>query len=338
MKHWKESAAIFARLDALLSRGQTGELVTLVRVEGSSYRRTGARLLFEPSGAMMGNVSGGCLESDLRAHAERIRNEGGHPCIITYDTSDESLWGLGLGCNGRVDLLLQTVGPAHSQAVAWMRAALEADTEFEICVNADGTLTDSWSTQTLLVDHFSPPPTLLICGAGEDARPFCRMAADVGFRVEVTDARATYCTSERFPEARHLHLGRPETVSIPSLGKIACAVVMTHHLDRDRAWMRRLLSTGNHLRYLGLLGPKPRRDQILRGLLGDEDCELDSRIHAPAGLDLGGEGPEIIALAIVTEMLALINQRSARSLRERPGSIHGDEREHEYAGANCSVA
>src|SRR5258708_977672 len=168
MKHWKESAAIFSRLHTLLQLGRSAELVTLVRVEGSSYRRPGARVLFEASGATLGNVSGGCLEDDPRAHAERVRSDG-QPRVVTYDTSDDSSWGLGLGCNGRVDLLVQTIGPAQALAVAAMRAALEGDAPFEICLDEDGSLGAHWGSKTLLVDRFTPPPGRLICGAGEDA-------------------------------------------------------------------------------------------------------------------------------------------------------------------------
>src|SRR5207244_7209204 len=82
----------------------------VVRISGSAYRRPGAKLLIEEDGITQGGVSGGCLESDVRAHALRILG-GAENRMLHYDTGsdEETLWGLGLGCEGAVDVYLQRI-------------------------------------------------------------------------------------------------------------------------------------------------------------------------------------------------------------------------------------
>ena len=100
-------------------------LATVVRVEGSAYRRPGARMLIESDGTAVGMVSGGCLETDL---AERARDvlEAGSPRTVVYDmrSPDDIVWGLGLGCDGEVRVLLEVLDPRRLPA--WISVAVEA--------------------------------------------------------------------------------------------------------------------------------------------------------------------------------------------------------------------
>ncbi len=100
------------RARELAERGERAVLATVVEVEGSAYRREGTRLLIEGDGRLTGVLSGGCLERDL---VERARS------LLTLDacrlecydlrSPDEALWGLGLGCGGKITLLLQPLAP-----------------------------------------------------------------------------------------------------------------------------------------------------------------------------------------------------------------------------------
>src|SRR5438105_12173791 len=91
----------------LTARGEEGVLATVVRVEGSTYRRPGARLLVTRGGEWVGGISGGCLEGDVVRKAW-WRTENG-PAVVTYDSTadDETAWQFGLGCNGVVHVLLE---------------------------------------------------------------------------------------------------------------------------------------------------------------------------------------------------------------------------------------
>jgi len=105
----KELRSIFAALE----RPAVGPaaLATLCRVQGSSYRRPGARLLLGGDGGRTGSISGGCLEDDVLLRARTVA-AGGPAQAVTYDTTEENdlVWGVGLGCHGVVDLVVEPLG------------------------------------------------------------------------------------------------------------------------------------------------------------------------------------------------------------------------------------
>src|SRR5262245_2667102 len=124
MKHWRETAEILERVAELASLGHRSAIATVVRIAGSSYRRPGAKLLIEEDGRTRGGVSGGCLEADVREIALQVlRTEV--PQLLHYDTGsdDNTVWGLGLGCNGSVDIFVQ---PATRTFVTDVLPVLEA--------------------------------------------------------------------------------------------------------------------------------------------------------------------------------------------------------------------
>jgi xanthine/CO dehydrogenase XdhC/CoxF family maturation factor len=162
-----------------------------------------------------------------------------------------------------------------------------------------------------------PPPHLLVFGAGDDAIPLARFASEVAFRVTVVDHRPAFLDPARFPHEVRLVLRRPEEgLGELPVGPDAFAVLKAHSLATDREWLRALLPTAT--RYLGLLGPRARTEEMLRQI----GAARDDRIHGPVGLDLGAEGPEQVALSIVAELLAARAGREPRPLRAREGSIH----------------
>jgi xanthine/CO dehydrogenase XdhC/CoxF family maturation factor len=164
-----------------------------------------------------------------------------------------------------------------------------------------------------------PPPHLVVCGAGEDARPLVAYAADSGFRVTVIDHRPALLVPEHFPQAARLVLARPgqPDLDLPPSER-SLAVVKTHSLALDREWVRLLLAAG--LPYVGVLGPRERTAGILKEIgAGPGDTE---RVYGPVGLDLGADGPRQVAVAIVAELLAVLAQREPRHLCERKEAIH----------------
>src|ERR1700676_494065 len=118
MNHWKETAEILSRLAELGAAGRRAALATVVEIAGSAYRRPGAQVLIEDTASTLGSVSGGCLEADVREVANAVV-ETGTPSLRHYNTGDEDVvWGLGLGCNGLVDVFVQpaTDGPLAALA------------------------------------------------------------------------------------------------------------------------------------------------------------------------------------------------------------------------------
>jgi xanthine dehydrogenase accessory factor len=166
------------------------------------------------------------------------------------------------------------------------------------------------------IDILRTPPRLMIFGAGDDARPLSTLASQAGFEVMIVDHRPAYLTADRFPAPAQLVLRRPEAgVEGLGLSRNHFAVVQTHALQHDRAWVKALAA--KQLAYLGLLGPRGRKEQVMRDLSLDE-----SALFAPVGLDLGADGPEQVAISIVAEMLAVHAHREPRHLRARAGGIH----------------
>lgn len=390
----KELIDILDAVETFAARGERMALATIVAVRGSTYRRDGARLLLTAGQQMVGNISGGCLESDVMVVADEVMASGASR-LVTYDLTadDDAVWGLGLGCNGAVDLFVEPLDPASRQ----LRLLREAITEEQplalvkllegpaagqwIAVRpeglTEGTLGDSGldaraaraATAALaegaarvvglragrsegqargrseeqaagegpavrrstgqaevraFVEVLRPPIRLIVCGAGHDAIPVVAMAAQLGWRVTVVDQRERFLTPERFPGARQFIKAEPaEAASQVPLDDRTYVVVMTHNYLHDRDLLRGFLLTP--ARYLGMLGPRLRTEKILEELgrdgvrVGSEDR---ARIFGPVGLDIGAEGPEAIALALLGEIQAVEAGRAAGFLRDRPGPIH----------------
>jgi xanthine dehydrogenase accessory factor len=183
------------------------------------------------------------------------------------------------------------------------------------------------SDDRVFVEVVAPPPRLLVCGAGHDAIPLVRFGAELGWQVVVTDERSSLLDYGRFPEASDFVHARPaELAALIDLDSRTDVVVMSHTYLRDVDYLRVLL--GSPVRYIGMLGPKARLDRLL-GDLRQQGIEVKQddleRIHGPAGLDIGAEGPEEIAYAIMAEILAVQRRRGAGFLRERKGGVHSGE-------------
>lgn len=334
-------------------------LCTVVRVRGSAYRREGAKLLVAEDGSTTGNVSGGCLEQDVREVALEVLRSG-RAEVRRYCSSSDAIaaWDLGVGCDGQVDVLIALAPePRPSE-----RALLDGRMPFAVVtalptsrrmvVTADATegtlgsdrldLAAAGRARELLttgrsavhdlagcavfIEHLIPPPRLVICGAGEDARPLARLAAEVGFRVVVTDQRPAYLTAERFPTAVALvDSGADDCERRLALDAACYAVVMSHSFAHDQECIRALVRSP--VAYIGVLGPRQRTERILVNL--DAEGELDEaqrhRIYGPVGLDIGTDGAEQVALSIIAELLAVRSGRRARSARERPVPIHAND-------------
>jgi len=152
----------------------------------------------------------------------------------------------------------------------------------------------------LLVSLLRPPPEILVLGAGLDAEPVVRLASELGWRVTIQDHRPAYIESGNFATAEHVHCIPVADISDSlDLNRYAATIVMSHHLASDRQYLKQLATSS--VDYIGLLGPRDRRRRLLDDLREWSES-LESRVHGPAGLDLGGRGPASIALSIVAEM------------------------------------
>jgi xanthine/CO dehydrogenase XdhC/CoxF family maturation factor len=365
-----ELSDVLEAIESLSAKGERMALATIVAVRGSTYRRPGARLLVPEEGAPIGNLSGGCLESDV-ADMARIVMEEGRARLAGWDLTadDDEVWGLGLGCNGAIEVFIEPADRA-AEVAGVLRIALEEERPISvvtvlesgrddvpsgarIVVKPDGTTEGSLgdaavdaapvgSAEELLakraseirtlpgevrafVEVLEPPLRLLICGAGHDAIPLVRAAAVLGWNAVVVDDRPGFLNEERFPGAAGFVQveGPEEAAKVAAVDEHTFVVVMSHNFLRDKAYLRSFLSSP--AAYLGMLGPAARTQRLLMEL-ADEGVDVTDadrvRIHGPAGLDLGSEGPEEIAGSIVAEIVAVRRGRGGGFLKERPGPIH----------------
>jgi xanthine/CO dehydrogenase XdhC/CoxF family maturation factor len=373
-----------AVVDALARASAAGErvvLATVIRVVGSSYGGVGARMLVRVDGSAVGLVSGGCLESDLAEHARRVHADG-RADVVTYDTraDDDAVWGLGLGCNGLVEVLLEPLAPARGAAVAALLArALGADAPCVLATvvrvdgaaggaapgapavgahalllaGADAHVAGDWGDGRALADAaahagdalaagrrglarehggvyvafevVTPAVRLVVCGSGPDAVPVASFAAQLGWDVTVVDHRpVAHARPERFPGARVAECADPLRLGeAVALTPRTAAVVMSHHFARDTDYVRALLAAG--VAYVGVLGPRARTERMLAELAarGAAAVGAEERLYGPVGLDVGGDGPQAIALAVVAEVSAVASGRRGGHLRDRRAPLHG---------------
>jgi xanthine/CO dehydrogenase XdhC/CoxF family maturation factor len=284
---------------------------------GSTYRKRGALMLFASSGEYAGLLSGGCLEGDLNEYAcEVIRT--GEARIVSYDLrrSSDELWGLGLGCEGAMHILLLRMGPSNDwQPLDFFSSALAGHEPAAVAIVTEAGIEglplgsvilrpdeSNRLSSKLFYLPLSLAPRILLLGAGPDAVPVVEFAARLGWQVTVADHRPGYVRPERFPQAvRLLHSRAEELVSHVELDAFEAAIIMSHHLAADRAYLNALAQS--QVPFVGLLGPPARRRRLLEEL-GPLAAALQSRLRAPVGLPLGGRAPESIALSIVAQLHA----------------------------------
>jgi xanthine dehydrogenase accessory factor len=321
-------------LDAILSAwtDESSILATVVDVIGSAYRKSGARMLITRDGRRIGSISGGCLESDIVKKAWWWTESG--PVVRTYDGIGGSQE-FGLGCNGIVRILVErtsaelrdflevcrvqrrsgvvaTVLGQGARLFLYPNGRLHGDPLHHALI---GEMEDARiERQSRLVVHdgaevfievIPPPLPLLVFGAGDDAMPVVRFAKQLGWHVTVVDGRPAYAKQQRFPQADQI-------TNSPEIDPNCAAIVMNHNYRRDRSVLETLLQS--NLQYIGLLGPRYRSEQMLNEL-GLSDWP--ENLHAPAGLDIGANTPETIALSIVAQIQAVIAGRKGLALSNR---------------------
>ncbi len=272
-------------------------LATLVRARGSSYRRAGARMLIAPDGRSVGSLSGGCLEEEV-AQIGREVLLCGEPRLTSFDTRRR------FGCNGAIDIFVERFQNEFAAEVAAHLRARErclAATIFEPAAKDAGSRViefEDANIESAFVQEVHPPLRLLVYGDGPDSAALHTIGAALGWEI-VSIANASE--------------------SPAAIDPWTAAIVKSHNYGRDCAALRALLPLP--LRYVGLVGPRRRRDQLLGDLL-DSGVVLNADLFAPAGLDLAADNPEEIALTIVAEIQAVFAGGTRASLRETKHPIH----------------
>lgn len=172
-------------------------------------------------------------------------------------------------------------------------------------------------------EKIEPAIAVMLFGAGADAVPLVRIAAELGWQVTVHDHRPAFLTEERFPDAQKLVLQPVDESPQIHADDRTAGVIMTHNYARDRFILPELLDSNAF--YVGALGPKRRTEQILEEIAANGRTFAEEKLallFAPVGLDIGADTPESIALSIIGEIQSVLKNRQGTSLRYRKGSIY----------------
>lgn len=323
------------RIVELWNRGDAVALVTLVRVEGSSYRRAGARLLIAANGDYAGSISGGCLEAEvIRKAAWMVRD--GRAVVQLYSTlfDDTSDIPYGLGCGGTVHLLIEpakflacemlidamrrSLAGERVGVVTWLPEGAK-DLRRIVAEGEDVEVYCNGLEANCFAEVLSPPQRLVVFGAGDDAQPLVQMASSLGWCTDVVDSRSQWARAERFAAADSVTVASKLAEAGLALHRDDAVVVMTHSYEQDRRWLIELLPLAP--RYLGLLGARHRSALLIAEVAELLEWSVDrvcESLFAPVGLDLGGDGAEAIALATVAEIQACREGRLGASRRMTP--------------------
>jgi xanthine dehydrogenase accessory factor len=312
-----------------LADGDQVALATVVSTWGSAPRPAGSRMAISRSGKIAGSVSGGCLEGDVFEQAQAVL-KGSPARLLHYGVSDDLAFSVGLSCGGEVDILVERLTAAHEDLIEALEAerpvvlatALDdrpgarrlvgAGQSDEVVADAGSLLLresperrDGW-----FLEPFPRPPELFIVGGSHVAIPLSRLARALGFRVTVIDARSKFAERSRFPDADRVIAAWPdEALATITLDASSYVVVLTHDPKFDDPTIRAALKGSP--RYIGAIGSRrTHRARLERLLAAGVSPSALERIHAPIGLDLGGQTAEETALAILAQMVAVRHGRS----------------------------
>ena len=353
-------------LDAIRQARAAGEpaaMATVVRVKGSAYRREGTRMFVRRNGTYECALSGGCLEPTVAEAAARVIATG-EPVIVSYDLADDSVWGLGIGCSGAVDIRIERIeddaitndwltilerGEAAvlvtplsgvsgrmivrgtgdvvgglTDPIVEQRAVARARARLAAPYPASGP--ERIGSAEVFFEITTPPPDLVIFGAGHDAAPVAQLAWTLGFAVTVVDVREAFLTPERFGSATRVCAHFSQFAERVTLRPGSFALVMNHHVERDQESLR--FSLESDAAYIGVLGPRSRYEKLLAGLAEQgyvPDPSKAARVRSPVGLSLGAETPEEVAMSILGELLAIRRGFDGGFLSGSVGSLHRPE-------------
>lgn len=363
MKHWQETAEILSQLAIEARERRRAAIATVVGIRGSAYRRPGARLLVREDGVTAGGLSGGCLEADVRERALTVLRDGA-PQLLRYETGsdDRVVFGLGLGCNGSVEVFVQAATtPAFMASARRVQQALEGDEPFAISTvlegsaagqvrfqAGDGTPHGSAGEPPLareLAAHTADPPRRREGALDEVGKAAEKVFTEVF--VPPPHLVAFGGGDDAFPLLRYARDAGFRVTLVDHRPAFLSAVKLARDVRRldlrpeDGAAATLPLGRGTYavVKTHSLASDREWIRRLLAteveyiGVLGPRvrveeilrqlGAATDDRIFGPVGLDLGAEGAEQIALSIVAELIAVRSGRAPGHLRRRRGSIHG---------------
>lgn len=286
--------------------GHRVAIATVASSWGSSPRREGSHLAIRDDGLFMGSVSGGCVEGEVIVEAQALLAEGIGHRMLEYGVADETAWRVGLACGGRIAVLVQRM--ADDGYPVGVVEALEAAAGdgVEALILTDLTTGRSWQGEAiegLMVRRWAPPRRVAIVGAVHISQALVPLMQGLGIVPKIIDPRTLFASEARFAG---LEIDRrwPDEALVDWRPNAASAVVaLTHDPKLDDVALAAALRSEAF--YVAALGSRKNHGRRLERLAaeGFDEATL-ARIHGPAGLAIGAQGPAEIALSIAAQMTA----------------------------------
>ena len=335
-----EIQLLFETLRIWQLKGKKAVFVSVVDLDGSSYRRPGVRMLISEDGEYVGAVSGGCVESEIERQAQSVfRNNT--PKVITYDGRYR------IGCEGVILVLIEPVSLSED-LLNDLKKQLKARKPFIMdswFYNEVGEYSDVGSVLNIGGKKYALNPSfnvedirdqrcfsqtleplfqLYVFGAEHDAVQMSQAAKLLGWEVTVVASPDEIKSCDYFPGASSLISPSFEDIDTSAIDAQTAVVLMTHSFNKDVQYLIALKDINPA--YIGLLGSNNRKERVLTMLLNycpDISTEFLERIHGPAGINIGAESASEISISILAEILSIIRHQKPVALRNKIGSIHG---------------
>ena len=329
---------ILETVNLWLAAGKTVALATVVETWGSAPRQDGAKMAVTSDMAMIGSVSGGCVETAVVS--EMIDSlDDGKPRLLHFGVSDDTAWDVGLACGGQIMVYAEPLDAAWWQLITKQvncsfttltvlsgeRAGakvllgetlhMSVPLPLEILdqltrIGQDATVTtrtqiEDWD---VLIEVFRPSPLLIIIGGAHVAMALKQYALILGFRVLLIDPRKAFATPERFLDVEQISHDYSDKAlqSIP-LDCQTYVAILTHDPKIDDPALQTVLPSD--VAHVGVLSSRRTHTKRLERLTAlGVDSGLFSRIYTPIGIEIGAKLPEEIALSIMAEIIAVKNK------------------------------
>ncbi|WP_025739494.1 XdhC family protein [Aquimarina pacifica] len=343
-----EFKEIITSYKTALEKGIPAVMATVVDVDGSSYRRPGVGMLLLQNGKITGAVSGGCVEKEVWRQAQSVFSTG-QSRIMIYDGKYR------LGCEGTLFILIEPFSIDKNKVLTiqnYLKLRIpftisswytKNDTSKSIGMGSKVTFESNedivfsnkvTGDQDISLLCFSrrvhPCFRLIIVGVEHDAIQLSALASITGWEVIIVGSSKNGLNHNDFPGALQVLCTSPEEMDVEGIDGQTAVVLMNHNFAKDLLYLRALKDTTPA--YIGLLGPAKRREKLLSAFIeyfpevSDHFLDL---IHGPAGLNIGAETPQEIAISIIAEILAVTREQNPISLQEKKGAIHDQSKQKE---------
>jgi xanthine/CO dehydrogenase XdhC/CoxF family maturation factor len=306
-------------------------LATIIRTEGSTYRKKGTQMIVAEDLTFEGAISGGCVESEVIRQATSLFS-GGPNSTFEYDGRYK------LGCNGKLFILLEMIDKVVFDKLIELSGKFESNrSSFYLGIYSKAEMNISYfrfgdnilspgnsyeegddiSEESEL--RVEPQNQIIIIGSEYDAILLAKFSSKCGFK--------TFLVGKDIHPANYdffiMNIEPEDLTEKISIDRNSAVVVMTHSFSRDLHFLKQLIA--KEPGYLGILGPIDRRDKLLSDLIeleGFDILNVPDNIYAPIGLDIGASLPEEISIAILSEIISVFRNGNAQHLKDRLGSIH----------------